>query len=98
APPRPSAPWQPAQFSEYKVRNSRTSFGDNDSEPWRGWPCGELQPESNIRPITAHAHKYRTGFTGVSLRFLVVELFPEPQFPREGQKKCSRGSACATGV
>src|SRR5690349_5288697 len=97
APPRPSAPWQPAQFSEYRVRNSKTSFGARDSEPCRGLPLGELQPENNIRPITANAHKYRTRFTGVSLCFLVAELFPELQFPREGQRKGSRGSAYASG-
>src|SRR5260370_35872749 len=98
APPRASGPWQPAQFSEYRGRNSRTSFGDKDSEPCRGWPWGELQPENNIRPITAAAHKHRTGFTGVSLRFLVVELFPELQCRREGQRKGSRAWAYASGV
>src|SRR5207245_11313027 len=76
APPRPSAPWQPAQFSEYRVPNSTTSFGDRVSKALRGWPGGALQPESSsIGPSAAAAHRCRNRFTGVYLRFHVVELY-----------------------
>ena len=49
APPRPSAPWQPAQLSAYSAPNSTTSFGASVSEPVRGWPGGVPQPDEQHR-------------------------------------------------
>src|SRR6266446_1007982 len=47
APPLPAAPWQPAQFSAYRVAKSKMSFGARTSEPLRGCPCGAAHPASS---------------------------------------------------
>src|SRR5215510_4847823 len=96
APPRPSTPWQPAQFSAYRTGNSRTSFGAGFSEPLRGRPGAESQAESSIMAIPAVAHKYRNEFTGGSL--LLQELFLELQFQHAGRMTSSRVSAYATAA
>src|SRR5438128_2169161 len=95
-PPRPPAPWQPAQFSAYRTGNSRTSFGAGFSEPLRGRPGAESQAESRVMAIPAVAHRYRNEFTGVFL--LLEELFLELQFQRAERRTGSRVSAYATAV
>src|SRR6185295_9356793 len=79
APPRPLAPWQPAQLSAYNASNSTTSFGASVTEPAPGWPGGAPQPTSSVATNIVHAESRRTCFTTVSL--LGVKSSQEPRPP-----------------
>src|SRR5882757_1926297 len=95
APPFPAAPWQPAQFSAYRVAKSKISFGARTSESLRGWPCGEAQPESSIALNAAVESKCRSRLTNVCPRCCVAGLFPELQSPRAKRKASFHGSGQA---
>src|SRR5882762_64974 len=98
APPFPTAPWQPAQFSVYRVAKSKMSFGARTSESLRGWPCGEAHPESSIALSAAAANKCRSRLTDVCPRWSVAGLFPELQSPRAKRKANFHGSGRAIGA
>ena len=69
APPRPLAPWQPAQLSAYNASNSTTSFGASVIEPARGWPGGVPQPTSSTPSVATSivdAESSRTCVTTVA--------------------------------
>src|ERR1700749_3823670 len=82
APPRPSAPWQPAQFCAYRVPKSTTWLGAPCSELAFGSPCEVLQAASITRLSTASAERVLIHilFISGSPRSLAVASFREPRF------------------
>ena len=98
APPRPLAPWQPAQLLAYNASNSTTSFGASVIEPARGWPGGVPQPTNSTPSVATSivdAESHGTCVTTVSL--LAAKSFPAPRCPRARRTRRSRASASATG-
>src|SRR5262245_38985056 len=55
APPRPLAPWQPAQLPAYNTSKSTTSFGESAIDPVPGWPGG-AQPSITAKNAEAAPH------------------------------------------
>src|SRR6185503_20096420 len=80
-PPRPPAPWHPAQLSAYSVSKATTSFGASVSKPFRGCPGGVPQPDSIVRPSAAHRQSDRNDVT-VRLHCRVTASIPALPHPR----------------
>src|ERR1700676_3326538 len=80
APPRPSVPWQAAQFCAYRVLKSETWLGATGAGSVRGSRFRVLQAASITRLRIASSDRILIRFIAGSPRALVVESFREPRF------------------
>ena len=91
APPRPSAPWQPAQFSAYSVRKSDDLVRRQRFRTFARLAGRSAATRDQRRQPAPRRHRDSgEALTDVTLPFLAVPSFRELQFRRAGRTRGSR--------